>query len=154
TPLDRQREVLVLDEPVTVREGQATLTAYPGPAAGEGLVLSYHLDYGRQSPIAAQSLFLEMSPATFSSALAPSRTFLLEPESRALRQAGIGDRTTTSELVIFGAEGVIDNSLRYPDECVRHKILDLLGDLSLLGRDLQGPVVAYRSGHQLNAALV
>lgn len=147
---DRERETLVIDRPVTVREGQAVLTAHPG----DGLVLSYHLDYGRQTPIGAQSLFVDVSPESFRTELAPSRTFLLETEAKALREAGIGSRTTESDLLIFGPEGVIGNELRYPDECVRHKILDMVGDLSLLARDLVGHVVAHRSGHQLNAELV
>ena len=63
-------------------------------------------------------------------------------------------RTTEADLLIFGPDGPIGNELRYPDECVRHKILDLVGDLALLDRDLAGHVVAHRSGHQLNAELV
>lgn len=148
--LDRERETFVIDRPISVRDGQATLTAHPG----DGLVLSYHLDYGPRTPIGAQSLFLDVSPETFRKELAPSRTFLLENEAKALRQAGIGARTTESDLLIFGPEGVIGNELRYPDECVRHKILDMVGDLALLSKDLSGHVVAHRSGHQLNAELV
>jgi UDP-3-O-[3-hydroxymyristoyl] N-acetylglucosamine deacetylase/3-hydroxyacyl-[acyl-carrier-protein] dehydratase len=150
--LDRERETLVIDRPLTVREGAASLTAHPGD--GESYVLSYQLDYGRQSTIGAQSLFLDVSPETFRRELAPSRTFLLEAEAQALRQAGIGTRTTEKDLLIFGPHGVIGNELRYPDECVRHKILDMVGDLALLGTDLCGHVVAHRSGHQLNAGLV
>ncbi len=150
--LDRERDTLVIDRPITVREGAATLTAHPGD--GEGLVLSYQLDYGPQTPIGAQSLFVDISPETFRRELAPSRTFLLEVEADALRQAGIGSRTSVADLLVFGSSGVIGNALRYPDECVRHKILDMLGDLALLARDLNGHVVAHRSGHQLNAALV
>src|SRR3954452_16319620 len=150
--LDRERETLVIDRPVAVREGPAVLAAHPGD--GEGLVLGYHLDYGRQSPIGAQSFFLDVSPETFREELATSRTFLLEAEANALRQAGIGARATASDLLIFGAQGVIDNELRYPDECARHKILDMVGDLALLDKDLSGHVVAHRSGHQLNAELV
>jgi len=150
--LDRQRDTLVIERPVTVREGNAVLTAHPG--GDEGLVLSYHLDYGRQTPIGAQSLFVDISPETFRDELAASRTFLLENEAQALRAAGIGSRTTESDLLIFGPNGVIGNELRYRDECVRHKILDMLGDLALLDKDLSGYVVAHRSGHQLNAALV
>ncbi|MBX6311626.1 MAG: UDP-3-O-[3-hydroxymyristoyl] N-acetylglucosamine deacetylase [Isosphaeraceae bacterium] len=149
---DRPREVLTIDRPITVREGSATLTAHPG--ATEGLVLSYHLDYGRHTPIGRQSLFLEISPETFAAELAPSRTFLLEAEARALRQAGIGSRTGEADLLIFGPDGPIHNTLRYPDECVRHKILDMVGDLALSGKDLAGHIVAHRSGHQLNAELV
>lgn len=150
--LDRERETLVIDRPVAVREGAAVLAAHPG--TGEGLILGYHLDYGRTSPIGAQSLFVDISPETFRDELATSRTFLLEAEAQALRAAGIGSRTTHADLLIFGADGVIDNVLRYPNECVRHKILDMVGDLALLDKDLSGHVVAHRSGHQLNAELV
>lgn len=150
--LDRERETLVIERPVTVREGQATLTAHPGD--GESLVLGYHLDYGRHTPIGAQSLFVDVSPESFRKELAPSRTFLLEKEAVALRQAGIGSRASEADLLIFGTGGPIGNSLRYPDECVRHKILDMVGDLALLAKDIRGHVVAHRSGHQLNAALV
>jgi UDP-3-O-[3-hydroxymyristoyl] N-acetylglucosamine deacetylase/3-hydroxyacyl-[acyl-carrier-protein] dehydratase len=149
---DRERETLVIDRSITVQEGSATLTAHPGD--GKRLVLAYHLDYGRDNPIGAQSLSLDVSPDTFRQELAPSRTFLLETEANALRQAGIGSRTTEADLLIFGQDGIIGNELRYPDECVRHKMLDMMGDLALLARDIRGHVVAYRSGHHLNAALV
>jgi len=149
---DRPRDSLTIDRPITVRDGEATLTAHPGDAGR--LVLSYNLDYARHPAIGRQSLFLEVAPDTFERELAPSRTFLLEAEALALRQAGMGARTTEADLLIFGANGPIGNQLRFPDECVRHKILDLVGDLALFPLDLTGHVVAHRSGHQLNAALV
>ena len=71
-----------------------------------------------------------------------------------LKAAGIGRHCTTQDLVIFGPEGPIENTLRFPDEPVRHKMLDVLGDLSLAGKRIQGRVKANRSGHSLNAALV
>jgi UDP-3-O-[3-hydroxymyristoyl] N-acetylglucosamine deacetylase/3-hydroxyacyl-[acyl-carrier-protein] dehydratase len=140
---DRPREALVIQRPITVRQGPATLTAHPGDS---GLVLSYHLDYGRHTPIGSQSLFLDVNPESFRAELAPSRTFLLQEEAEALRRQGIGARTTEADLLIFGPSGPIGNQLRYPDECVRHKILDMVGDLALLGKDLVGHVVAHRSG--------
>ena len=146
------RDVLIIDRAITVRDGEAILTAHPG-VADDRLVLSYQLDYGADSPIPRQSQFVDVTPESFRSELAPSRTFLLEREAEALRQAGIGSRTSERDLLIFGPSGVIGNELRYRDECVRHKILDLLGDLALVGMDLAGHVVAHRSGHQLNAAL-
>ena len=149
--LDCPRETLVIEHPITVREGPAVLTAHPG--AGPGFVLSYHLDYGK-TPIGVQSLLLDVTPETFTSDLSDSRTFLLEAEAIALRQAGIGSRASESDLLIFGPDGPIGNPLRYPDECVRHKILDMVGDLALLDMDIVGHVVAHRSGHQLNAELV
>lgn len=144
------RERLVIDRPVAVQEGAATLSAYP--SAGDALVAAYHLDYGA-TPIGRQSYWAEINPHVFRSELAPSRTFLLENEAAALKQMGIGSRTTPRDLLVFGPDGPIDNELRYPDECVRHKLLDLIGDLSLLGKDIAGHVVAFRSGHKLNAAL-
>ncbi len=116
--------------------------------------MAYNLDYGPKSPIGKQSLFLKVTPDSFRNELSSSRTFLLESEAKALSSAGIGSRTTYQDLLVFGPNGVIDNVLRYPDECVRHKILDVVGDLSLLGKDIVGHVVAYRSGHHLNAELV
>jgi len=148
---DRLREVLVIDRPVSVREGRAVLAAHPGEA--DELVLAYNLDYGRSSAIAPQGRFVAITPESFRADLAPSRTFLLESEAVALRAAGVGARTTVADLLVFGPDGPIGNALRFPDECARHKILDMVGDLALLGKDLVGHVVAHRSGHQQNAEL-
>lgn len=148
----RPRETLVIDRPVTVREGSSALTAYPGDP--DKLVLTYNLDYGRSNPIGSQSYFVEVSPESFRAELAASRTFLLEAEAKAMREAGIGRRTTEADLLIFGPDGPINNALRYRDECARHKVLDMVGDLALLAKDLAGHVVAHRSGHALNASLV
>jgi UDP-3-O-[3-hydroxymyristoyl] N-acetylglucosamine deacetylase / 3-hydroxyacyl-[acyl-carrier-protein] dehydratase len=148
---DRMRECLVLESSVIVRDGNASLAANPG-TSGE-LTLAYHLDYGRDAPIHAQSFCVGLSPETFKDHLADSRTFVTESEANALRAAGIGTRTTAADLLIFGRDGVIGNSVRYSDECARHKVLDLIGDLALLGFDIEGLVVAHRSGHQTNHAL-
>ncbi len=149
--LDAPRRVLVIDRPLSVRDGKAVLTAHPGDPGR--LVLSYNLDYGPRTPIGRQSFFLDVEPSSFRDELAASRTFLLEAEAEALRKAGIGSRTTERDLLIFGPDGVVGNELRYGDECARHKVLDLLGDLALIGMDLAGHVVAHRSGHQLNAEM-
>ncbi len=152
TEQGRMRQALVLERSVAVHDGDALLAAHPNGTGG--LTLSYHLDYGRGSPIPSQSFCLGLSPEIFRDELASSRTFLLEAEADALRAAGIGARATPADLLIFGPAGVIGNALRYPaDECVRHKMLDLVGDLALLGLDLDGLVVAHRSGHQTNHAL-
>ncbi|QEH37964.1 UDP-3-O-[3-hydroxymyristoyl] N-acetylglucosamine deacetylase [Aquisphaera giovannonii] len=149
---DAPRQALVLERSSTVREGDALLAAHPGSA--EGLTLSYHLDYGADSAIVNQSYLVDLTPASFRREIAPSRTFLLEAEAHALQAAGIGRRATPADVLIFGPDGVVGNSLRYPDECARHKILDMVGDFALLGMDLHGFVVAHRSGHHTNASLV
>ena len=148
-----KRPTLIVEEPISIRDGDAVLAIHP-PGSSGGLTLAYHLDYGREAPIRAQSFCVGLSTETFRNELAPSRTFLLETEAQALRAAGIGVRTTAADLLLFGRDGVIGNELRYPDECAAHKLLDLVGDLALSGVDLQGFVVAYRSGHQTNASLV
>ncbi len=149
---DAPRPLYVIEKPVTVQEGNAILSAHPGDA--DKLVLTYNLDYGQGNPIGKQSLFVDMLPGAFRKELVDSRTFLLDAEADFLRKSGIGVRTTEKDLLIFGPDGVIGNTLRHKDECVRHKMLDLVGDLALFGQDIAGHVVAHRSGHQLNASLV
>ena len=95
-----------------------------------------------------------VTPEYFHNELATSRTFLLEAEAVELQRQGYGRRTTPADLLVFGPRGPIHNRLRYANEPARHKLLDLIGDLSLLGHDLCGHLVAYRSGHQLNIELV
>ncbi|MDB5349893.1 MAG: beta-hydroxyacyl-(acyl carrier protein) dehydratase FabZ [Planctomycetota bacterium] len=149
---DRPRERLIITKPITIQENGATLTAHPGST--NGLVLTYNLDYGPHTPIGRQSLFVALTPESFRDELATSRTFILAEEAESLRKAGLGNRITEADLLVFGPDGPIGNPLRFPDECVRHKILDMVGDLALAGRDLAGHVVAHRSGHILNAELV
>jgi UDP-3-O-[3-hydroxymyristoyl] N-acetylglucosamine deacetylase/3-hydroxyacyl-[acyl-carrier-protein] dehydratase len=149
---DRPRQTLTIERSFTVREGDAVLAAHPN--ATDGLTLSYHLDYGQDSPIGNQSFLLSLTPESFRGEVAASRTFLLEHEAKALRAAGIGLRATEKDVLLFGPDGVVGNTLRFPDECARHKVLDMIGDLALLGMDLHGFVVAHRSGHHANASLV
>jgi UDP-3-O-[3-hydroxymyristoyl] N-acetylglucosamine deacetylase len=117
-------------------------------------ILRYDLDYGSNSVIGRQSLEIFLSPKFFHVSLAPSRTFMLESEAAVMRDQGLGQRATFKDLLVFDSHGPIDNELRFPDECVRHKLVDMIGDLALAGCDLIGHFTAYRSGHRLNAELV
>ena len=139
---------------VVIHGDNASQCVRGGPVDDGQLHISYTLDYGSGSPIGAQHYSVVLSPQTFVSQIAFARTFLLEHEAQALRAQGYGKMTTARDLLIFGPAGVIDNSLRTPDECARHKILDCIGDLALDGCDLAGFVEARRSGHQLNAEFV
>jgi UDP-3-O-acyl N-acetylglucosamine deacetylase len=120
-----------------------------------GLHLQYRLDYGINHIIGRQTFRCTLSPEVFCTDVAPARTYLLKEEADWMREQGLGLRATYQNLLVFAdPEGVIDNELRFEDECVRHKVLDMVGDLALSGFDLIGQIVAYRSGHRLNAQLV
>jgi len=123
------------------------------PGNGGELFLRYLLDYGPRGPIARQSFGLLLTPESFCKELAPCRTFMLKSEADQLLALGLGSRTTPKDLLVFGEDGPIDNQLRFPDECVRHKLLDMVGDLALCGCDLRGRFCTYRGGHRLNARL-
>jgi UDP-3-O-acyl N-acetylglucosamine deacetylase len=147
-----QRAAWSVERTVVVAQGGATLAIHP--TEEDELRISYLLDYGLGSPIARQSHTQVITPSRFAEELASCRTFILESEAAELQRQGLGARTTAADLLVFGPHGPIDNRLRYANEPARHKVLDLVGDLALLGQDLRGHVVAYRSGHPLNVELV
>ncbi|HWC88828.1 MAG TPA: UDP-3-O-acyl-N-acetylglucosamine deacetylase [Pirellulales bacterium] len=149
---DTLRSALVVREVTRLGNDDSWVEARPAPSWG--LSLKFHLDYGAHTSIGRQTLTLPVTPDSFRRELAPSRTFMLKSEADWLLAQGLGGRVTAQDLLIFDAQGPIDNALRFHDECVRHKALDLVGDLSLAGCDLIGHFVAYRSGHRLNADLV
>jgi UDP-3-O-acyl N-acetylglucosamine deacetylase len=151
-----KRAVWCVDEPITVRTQGSTLTLHPpeSPESGSDLRLTYFLDYGPLAPIGRQLHTQILRPSGFIQDLASCRTFLLESEAAELRRQGLGSRTTAADLLVFGRRGPIDNRLRFANEPARHKVLDLVGDLSLLNADLCGHIIAYRSGHPLNVELV
>jgi UDP-3-O-[3-hydroxymyristoyl] N-acetylglucosamine deacetylase len=124
------------------------------PATDAGLTIEYRLDFRSHPAIGQQVLSLPIRPDTFRHQIAPARTFLLKEEAQWLRSQGLALRASASDVLVFDETGPIDNVLRFPDECVRHKILDILGDFALAGCDLVGQITAHRSGHQLNAHMV
>jgi len=124
------------------------------PSATHGMTVKFRLDYGSGNAIGRQTLQLPITPESFRRELAPCRTFMLQEEAEWLRARGLGQRATFQNLLVFDKDGPLENELRFPDECVRHKTLDLVGDLALSGCDLIGHFVAHRSGHRLNAELV
>ncbi|HIF33544.1 MAG TPA: UDP-3-O-[3-hydroxymyristoyl] N-acetylglucosamine deacetylase [Planctomycetaceae bacterium] len=150
--LDAPRSVGRVDKVIRVGDDHAWLEARP--VANDRLCLRYELSFDEAGPIGDQYLEYQHSYDAFRRELAPARTFLLESEAKLLRSQGLGKDVSTSELLVFSAAGPIDNPLRFVDECVRHKMLDLLGDLALAGCDWIGEIVSFRSGHRLNAQLV
>jgi UDP-3-O-acyl N-acetylglucosamine deacetylase len=145
------RSLLVIHEISRLGNEESWIEARP---ATTGLTAKYRLDYGRDNAIGRQTLALTVTPDSFRRELAPCRTFMLKTEADWLRSQGLGSRATEQDLLVFDNEGPIGNELRYPDECVRHKLLDLVGDLALAGCDIVGHFVAHKSGHRLNAEMV
>jgi len=140
---------LVVKEPVWVGESNATLLVLPD----ERFKVSYTMSYNHPS-LNVQFFSRDNPEEVFERELAPSRTFCLAEEVEELRRRGMGKGATYENTVVVGSHGVINNRLRFSDEFVRHKVLDLLGDLYILGRPIQGHVIAVRSGHSLNLRLI
>jgi UDP-3-O-[3-hydroxymyristoyl] N-acetylglucosamine deacetylase/3-hydroxyacyl-[acyl-carrier-protein] dehydratase len=142
------RRVHTIREPISVTENDVSIVALPG---NDGLSVSYTMDY---PGIGRQHFTAEVTEESYPTLLAPARTFCLKSEAEALLQQGLGKGGTTQNSLVFGPNGPIENTLRFPDEPVRHKILDLLGDLAALGAGLRAHVVAVKSGHSANLKLV
>jgi len=145
---DEQRDPLVLREPIMLREGDATIAAFPN--AGACMDLLFDLDYNGRGPIGRQIHAFTLDPQSYVDKIAPARTFALLEEAEAMREHGLCAHLTPRDMLVLGEAGPIDNTLRFEDEPVRHKLLDLIGDLSLVGRPVHARIVASRSGHTLN----
>jgi len=146
------RSKLVIGQVTRLGNDDSWIEARPSPH--DHLRLTYRLDYGSHNAIGRQAYSGIVSRGMFSRELASCRTFMFKHEAAWLLSQGLGRRVTPRDLLVFGDDGPIENKLRFADECVRHKVLDLVGDLALAGCDVVGDVVAHRSGHRLNAELV
>ena len=121
--------------------------------SGEQLRFEYQLDYGAGSPIGVHTFSGVLSPRFYLDQVSPARTFVTDQEAEKLQASGIAQHVTERDLLVFGADGPINNELRFSNECARHKALDLLGDLALTGTNLLGKLIARKSGHQMNGEL-
>lgn len=141
-------ELAVKDE-ICCSDNGAFLAAFPY----NGFKISYFLSYPVKS-IKDQFLSLELSPDNFKNEIAPARTFCMKKEALLLKALGLGKGADYKNTLIMGKRGPYKNILRFSDEPVRHKILDLIGDLSLAGAPLKAHIVAVKSGHRLNMEMV
>jgi UDP-3-O-[3-hydroxymyristoyl] N-acetylglucosamine deacetylase/3-hydroxyacyl-[acyl-carrier-protein] dehydratase len=142
----------VISEPISITAGDASI--YALPYADDGLNITYDLDYAGHTGVGRQIFSCRLAPESFEKNLASARTFLLEAEAKQFQARGMGKHVGPRDVLVIGSNGPIKNSYRFPNECVRHKIVDLIGDLTLVGRELSGRIVAYKSGHSLNQRLV
>ena len=146
--LEKPRHYYSLKEPVYLNENGASLIAMPS----DTFRVSYTLNYDHPL-LSSQFLDLEVTADNFRSGIAGARTFCLEEEAQELKKQGLGGGASYENTLVVGKNGVIGNKLRFNDEFVRHKILDLIGDLSLFGQPLKAHIIAVRSGHALNVKM-
>jgi UDP-3-O-[3-hydroxymyristoyl] N-acetylglucosamine deacetylase/3-hydroxyacyl-[acyl-carrier-protein] dehydratase len=142
------RKEYVISEPVSITSSDASI--YALPYADDNLNITYDLDYAGHTGIGRQIYSCRVTTDNFEKNLAPARTFLLEAEAKQFQARGIGSHLSPHDILVISSDGPIKNKFIYPNECVRHKIVDLIGDLALVGRAIKGRVVAYKSGHALN----
>lgn len=143
------KNIFVIQEPIVVANKTSTIVIVPH----DKLHIAYTLDYDHPF-LRSQFFALDFDPVSFARDLAPSRTFCIESEVQDIRQQGLGRGSDYKTTLVIAQKGVVQNTLRFPDECARHKVLDIVGDLSLLGYSVQGAVYATKSGHALNRALI
>ncbi len=151
TELRNRRQTVVVREPLRVGNAQQWILVEP--TKNDSLEVEYRLDYGTNSPIGKATYTATLTEDTFYHAICSARTFIHESDAQALQAKGLARHVTNRDLLVFGQEGPINNTLRFVDECARHKTLDLIGDLALCGVDVVGRITACRSGHQLNGLM-
>jgi len=144
----RKREYLRILKPVEVREGSKFIGVYPG--AGYGI--DYTIDF--PAPIGSESFRGDLESGDYAKLIAPARTFGFREDEAKLRDMGLIRGATDACVIVLTKDGVQNGPLRFADEFVRHKVLDLIGDLALAGRRIQGRVIAERAGHAMHTALV
>ncbi len=144
----RRREVIRVLKPIEVREGDKFIGVYPG----SGYNICYAIDF--PAPIGKQDVCVDLAAETYGTTIAPARTFGYKADEQRLRDMGLIRGAGPENAIILGKHGPMNGSLRFADEYVRHKVLDLIGDLALAGRRIEGRVVAERAGHAMHTAMV
>ncbi len=145
---EKERQYYKIKESICVEESGASIVILPS----SGYRISYLLDYD-QPLLGAQFMEIDFNSDTFKKELARARTFCLEEEAVELQRHGLGQGANYENTLVVGKQGVIKNKLRYENEFIRHKMLDLVGDIFLLGYPIKGHIIAVKSGHALNLKL-
>ena len=144
----RRREYLKILKEVEVCDGSKFIGVYPGT----GYQIDYAIDF--PPPIGCAAFRGDLAVGDYGNLIAPARTFGFKEDEAMLRNMGLIRGASDACAIILSREGVQNGPLRFDDEFVRHKVLDLIGDLALAGRRIQGRVVAERAGHAMHTALV
>ena len=145
----RKRAYLRIRRELELREGNKFIAVYPA----ENYSVSYTIDFPH--PLVGREVFqVELTDGEYIREIAPARTFGFLHEADAMRNQGLIRGASTENAVVLTREGLMNGPLRFGDEFVRHKVLDLIGDLALVGKQILGSVVADRAGHAMHTALV
>ncbi len=144
----RRRKYLRILKKLEVREGDKFIGVYPG----DGYGITYAIDF--PTPIGKQNFTVDLASGAYGTDIAAARTFGFREDEQKLRNMGLIRGASESNAIILTRERVQNGPLRYEDEFVRHKVLDLIGDLALAGHRIWGRVVAERAGHAMHTALV
>jgi UDP-3-O-[3-hydroxymyristoyl] N-acetylglucosamine deacetylase len=145
----RPRKYLKMIREVEMREGNKFISVYP---AG-----SYSVSYSINFPhplIGKETFQVELSNGSYLRKIAGARTFGSREDEKAMRNMGLIRGASRENCIVLTRDGIENGPLRFPDEFVRHKVLDLVGDLALLGKPILGKIVADRAGHAMHTALV
>jgi UDP-3-O-[3-hydroxymyristoyl] N-acetylglucosamine deacetylase len=145
----RGRVYLRILREVELREGNKFIAVYPA----ENYSVSYTVNFPHPL-IGRESFSVDLSDGNYLSEIAPARTFGFLHEADAMRQQGLIRGASAENAIVLTKDGIMNPPLRFADEFVRHKVLDLIGDLALLGKQILGNVVADRAGHAMHTALV
>jgi UDP-3-O-[3-hydroxymyristoyl] N-acetylglucosamine deacetylase len=144
----RKRESIKVLRPIEVRDGDKFIGLYPG----SGYRIQYRIDF--PAPIGRQETSIDLAAETYGTFIAAARTFGYKADEQKLRDMGLIRGASRENAIVLTPKGPENGPLRFSDEYVRHKVLDLIGDLALAGRRIEGHVVAERAGHAMHTALV
>jgi UDP-3-O-[3-hydroxymyristoyl] N-acetylglucosamine deacetylase len=147
--VNEQLPVLRIKKPIEVREGDKTIRVTPS----NSLVIRYRIDFAHPS-IGKQSLSFHFDRDTFVRRIAPARTFGFVRDVERMRAAGLARGGSVENCIVLDDKHVMNGELRFRDEFVRHKILDLVGDLALLGFPIAAEISCQRAGHAMHSRVV
>jgi UDP-3-O-[3-hydroxymyristoyl] N-acetylglucosamine deacetylase len=145
--LTAPRRYLKVLRPIALTQGDKRIALYPS----EHFKVTYSISFDHPL-LRHQTRTMRITDETFVEEIAPARTFGFLKEVEMLRQRGLALGGSLDNAIVLGETGVLNNALRFEDEFVRHKILDVIGDLSLVGYPVIGHLVAHRGGHALHTA--
>src|SRR6187549_3651145 len=145
--LQAPRRYLKVLRPISLTQGDKRIALYPS----DHFKVTYSISFDHPL-LRHQSRTMRVTEESFVEEIAPARTFGFLKEVEMLRQRGLALGGSLDNAIVLGETGVLNNALRFEDEFVRHKILDAIGDLSLVGYPVIGHLVAHRAGHALHTA--